>query len=325
MSMPLQLAPMATLSHRALRELIESFGGCDEYFTEMISARGLLSGGHLEQYYIDPGPRPEKLVYQLMGPDAESIASAAAFLDSRDCLGIDINMGCSAPHITRLGGGVSWMAENAAAVEMVQRVREEVKKHRLSVKIRLGFDEDPDRLLELGRKLESAGVEMIILHPRTAKQKFKRSARWSFVELLNNELSIPVTGNGDVSDARTLVSRAGGPWSGVMVGRAAVQQPWIFIQAENALASDSPSSVLEIDREETGQRFLDLLKQYQPHEFWKSRAHRFFEYYSANFTWGHAMRTAIQNETDIHAIGTIFREYFRKHPDERIQKYTVNP
>lgn len=322
--MNLLLAPMATLSHRALRELIEQFGGCDEYFSEMISAKGLLSGGHLEQYYIDPGPRPEKLVYQLMGPDAESIASAAAFLDTRDCLGIDINMGCSAPHITRIGGGVSWMADNGAAVEMVKRVREEVKNHRLSVKIRLGFDENSDRILELGRRLEAVGVDMIILHPRTAKQKFKRSARWSFVELLNKELSVPVTGNGDVSDARTLISRARGPWSGVMVGRAAVQLPWIFRQSKNAMASENPSFELEIDREEIGQRFIDLLKQYQPHEFWKSRAHRFFEYYSANFTWGHAMKTAIQRETDIHAIGAVFREYFLKHPEERIYRYEVH-
>ncbi|MFW5802167.1 MAG: tRNA dihydrouridine synthase [Spirochaeta sp.] len=305
---------MAAVTHRAFRELVHEIGGCDEYFSEMISAKALLNGGHLVKYYLDPGPVPERLVYQLMGSEAEPIAQAAAELDKRECAGIDINMGCSAPAIARGGGGVQWMGNPDAAVEMVSRVRDSVKDHRLSVKLRLGFDEDGRELLPLCRRLQSAGVEMLTLHPRTAAQKFKRSARWSFVDQLSREMSIPVVGNGDVSDADQLVAKSGGPWSGVMVGRAAVQQPWIFAQTRGLSSG--------IDLQEVALRFLELVRRHVPTEFWKNRVHRFFEYFSGNLVWGHAFISAVHRESDVHAIGTLVREYFRNHPGEQRREWT---
>jgi len=110
MSVPFLLAPMAELSHRALRELIEGFGGCDEYFSEMISASGLLAGGPFEKWYVDNAPRPKKLVFQLLGADSGQISQAAAVLDRLECAGIDINMGCSAPIIRKTGAGAGWLA-----------------------------------------------------------------------------------------------------------------------------------------------------------------------------------------------------------------------
>ncbi|WP_041397049.1 tRNA dihydrouridine synthase [Spirochaeta africana] len=310
---------MATLTHRALRELILEFGGCDYFFSEMISARGLLNGGHLEQYYVDAGPHPDRVIYQLMGSDADSIAAAAAMLDERDCAGIDINMGCAAPAITRQGGGVSWMSDYDSAIRMVDQVRRQVTRHPLSVKLRLGFDEDPERVMHFCRGLEQAGVEMITMHPRTAKQKFKRTARWSFVELAAEHLHIPVIGNGDVTDASRLVARSRGPWSGVMVGRGAVQQPWIFAQARAA------GQQIEVDREAVALQFLELLRRRQPAEFWKSRAHRFFAYYCTNFAWGHNLNTGIHRESDTHAMGALVRQYFRRYPQERILSVALVP
>ncbi|MDR0403431.1 MAG: tRNA-dihydrouridine synthase, partial [Treponema sp.] len=129
------LAPMAELSHRALRELIEGFfneggppaaplrGGSPgaalrrdtprrpEYYTEMISAAALLAGGPFEKWYLDAEPCPRRLVYQLLGADEDKLAAAAALLDRRDCLGIDLNMGCAAPAITRTGAGVRLMED----------------------------------------------------------------------------------------------------------------------------------------------------------------------------------------------------------------------
>ena len=141
MSVPFILAPMATLSHRAYRELAEDFGGCDMSFAEMIGAAPFLNGGRFETWYADPLPRPDRLVYQLVGGDAQLLARAAAILDGRGTAGIDINMGCSAPDIVRTGGGVRWMADEAAARSMIGGVRSAVKG-RLSVKLRLGVDED---------------------------------------------------------------------------------------------------------------------------------------------------------------------------------------
>ncbi|MDR2631372.1 MAG: tRNA-dihydrouridine synthase family protein, partial [Spirochaetaceae bacterium] len=210
---PLLLAPMAEISHRALRELIASFGGCDEYYTEMISAAALLGGGPFEAYYTDGGPCPERVVYQLVGGQGEQLAAAAALLDRKEKAGIDINMGCSAPAIVRTGAGVRWMDSPDKAGEMISRVRRGITG-RLSVKLRIGPEDDPEYLLRFCKRLESEGVERIALHSRTAKEKFKRRARWEYVGLLRGALGIPVVGNGDIDSAEDLVRRVAGDCDG---------------------------------------------------------------------------------------------------------------
>lgn len=107
--MKLICAPMATLSHPAFRILIEKFGGCDEYYTEMINAPSLLNGGQFEKYYIDPAPVPNKIVWQLTGKTSDSIIKVSSILANTECIGIDLNMGCCAPDIVNSGAGIAWM------------------------------------------------------------------------------------------------------------------------------------------------------------------------------------------------------------------------
>ena len=324
MNVSFLLAPMAELSHQALRILIEEFGGCDEYFTEMISAGALLAGGPFESWYIDGGPRPDKLVYQLVGADIEQMVKAAALLDSRECAGIDINMGCSAPLIRKTGAGVAWMASIDRAGELIGRVRRAVKR-RLSVKLRLGFEDDFDYLVRFCRRLEAEGAEFVTLHPRTAGEKFKRLARWDTVAALRRELRIPVAGNGDINSAADLLRRAQSPCDAVMVGRAAVRQPWIFREARNWAAANEGGSIpqqITVPRlnngekiffEETGLRFLELLARYQPPEFHLSRARRFFAYFCDNLKWGNYLKNLLNREDNLSGIERVWRAYFAEH------------
>jgi len=290
---------MAELSHRALRELIEGFGGCDEYFSEMISAPALLAGGPFERWYIEGGPKPEKLVYQLVGAETGQITEAAALLDRLECAGIDLNMGCSAPLIRKMGAGVAWMGSVDRAGGLIHTVRKAVKR-RLSVKLRTGLTDDFDYLVKFCRRLESEGVDLITLHPRTAKEKFKRRAKWDYVGALRGELRIPVAGNGDIADSEELIRRASGPCDAVMVGRAAVRQPWIFAREKAAVPL----------LEETGLRFLELLARWQPPEFYISRARRFFGFYCDNLKWGNYLKNLINREDSLSGIEKIWREYF---------------
>jgi tRNA-dihydrouridine synthase len=317
---------MAELSHRALRELIESFGGCDEYYTEMISAGALLGGGPFEKWYLDAMPRPEKLVYQLAGSGADQILRAAALLDRRDCAGIDINMGCSAPAIRRTGAGVAWMGDMDRAGNLIAGLRKVTKK-RLSVKLRIGFEDDLEYLLRFCRRLENAGLDFITLHPRTAREKFRRTARWDYVGRLKRELGIPVAGNGDIADTKGLIRRAAsGVCDAVMVGRGAVRQPWIFAAARRLEAAGKtgpaaappagPEPLISIDLEETALRFLELLARHQPPEFHQSRARRFFACYGDNMKWGGHLKNLINRETDLAGMAALVRDYFRDHPEE---------
>jgi tRNA-dihydrouridine synthase len=311
---------MAELSHRALRELIEGFGGCDGYFTEMISAGALISGGPFEAYYLDAGPCPERVVYQLVGADPGQIAAAAAFLDGRDCAGIDLNMGCAAPAIVRLGAGVRWMADPDKAAALIAMVRPRTRK-RLSVKLRLGMEADLDRLVNFCRRLEDEGVDFITLHPRTARKKFRRSARWDFVGALRQNLRIPVAGNGDIADAAGLLRRAAGGCDAVMAGRLALRAPWVFARARAIeRRGEGPLSLPEVDLEETALRFLELLARYQPPEFLLSRARRFFGYFCDNLIWGNYVKTLLGRETGLAGMERVLTAYFGEHPEEQLTR-----
>jgi tRNA-dihydrouridine synthase len=306
---------MAELSHRALRELIESFGGCDEYFTEMISAGAFAAGGPFEAWYADNGPCPGKTVYQLGGRDAGQIARAAALLSERECLGIDINMGCSAPAITRTGAGVRWMESIDKAGNLAALTRKAVKR-RLSVKLRTGPGDDFDYLVRFCRRLEEEGVELITLHPRTAREKFRRQAKWSYVPALKKELRIKVAGNGDISSAAEMLDRSA-LCDAVMTGRLAVKQPWCFSEARTLETRNSGGyDSRGYNVEETGLRFLELLCRYQPPEFHLSRARRFFSYFCGSLTWAHYLTTLLNREQGLAGMERVWRGYFAEHPEE---------
>jgi tRNA-dihydrouridine synthase len=310
MSVPFYLAPMAEISHRALRELIEDFGGCDLYFSEMISAAAFLAGGPFEKWYIDSGPKPEKCVFQLIGSDIDILCKAAALLDKYECAGIDMNMGCSAPLIRKSGAGAAWMASIDRAGELISRIRPLIKR-RLSVKLRTGYKDDFEYLAQFCRRLEDEGVELITLHPRTVTEKFKRLARWEYVGALRRELKIPVAGNGDIDSAESLVRRAAGPCDAVMAGRAAVKMPWIFAQARSNAFTVCPHAQPPLEK--TGLRFLDLLTRYQPEEFLVSRAKRFFGFFCDNLKWGTYLKNQINREETLAGIENVWVAYFKEN------------
>jgi tRNA-dihydrouridine synthase len=259
------------------------------------------------------------VVFQLVGSDIGAISRAAALLERQECKGIDLNMGCCAPLIRKTGAGIAWMGSIDRAGELVKTVRKGVKR-RLSVKIRTGFTDDFDYLVRFCRRLAEEGVDFITLHPRTAKEKLKRVARWDYVGALRRELSIPVAGNGDIATAEGLIARAGGECDAVMVGRAAVRQPWIFAQARKGdlkkrfttESTEDTEEKTECQLLETGVRFLELLAQWQPPEFHISRARRFFGFFCDNLQWGNHLKNRLNREETLSGMEQVWQEYFKK-------------
>ena len=291
--MKLALCPMATLSHEALRILIHRYGDPDEYFSEMIHAPSFVAGGMFEPWYVKSEPVPERMVWQLTGSDSESMIKAARMLVPYGGIGMDLNMGCSAPNIACHGAGIAWMKKPLTEVAtLVGGVRQAIDsvaegKRRLSVKLRLGEDEDYARLLSFCRMLVAEGTELITLHPRVRKDKYGRPARRQYVARLASDLSVPVYGNGDVDSAKNALGYMEAyPCAGLMIGRAAIQKPWIFgaiARAEErktlSLSYDETAAAAEpvrVDHLEVSRFFLELLETHQPPEFHISRAHRFF-------------------------------------------------
>lgn len=313
------LAPMVGLSHRPFRELVSTFGGCDLYYTEMTSAAGFVSGAPYDRYFLDPQPEPKRTVLQFYATDLPRMVQAARAV-SRDLptAGLDLNFGCSAPHIEKSGGGVFWMKNGEAARDLVSAVREAYVAGRLSAKLRIGYDDDYGRLRDFCGLLAEAGADYIVLHPRLKNEKLRRSGRWDYVRRLSADLALPVAGNGDVrsfEDWRERLREC--EPAGIMIGREAVRRPWIFSLLRGRAAD--PAFSLRVDVAGTAETALRLMETHLPPEFLVSRARRFFFYYCDNFSFAHHARWKIQNAPDLAAIRSILSDYFRQVPDDAIK------
>ena len=318
---------MATISHPAFRILVEHFGGCDEYFTEMINAGSLLNFGPFEKFYIDPVPCPDKIVWQLTGSDAPRMKDAAAQLAELPGIGIDINMGCSAPDIYKTGAGIGWMLKDRAETqEMVRAVRSAVPaSKRLSVKLRLGDENFTEQgFFDFCDMLTGEGVELLTLHPRTKKEKLARPPRYKYCQQLAKRYkdNVPVYLNGNVKDKASFdFAMAACPdVAGIMISRAAVQKPWIFQELKDSSyckLADEP-----INMEELCLEYVDLIEKYQPQEFWKTRLQRFYTYFCMNFAFSHYAQTQFINAADKgnEELRKTIKEFFEKCPEERLKK-----
>lgn len=329
--MKLLLAPMATLSHEALRNLIFRFGGCDEYYCEMIHATSLVSGGKFEEYYIRTQPEPDKMVWQLTDYREEALKEASKIVSELGGIGIDINMGCPAPDIYRTGAGCAWMSKPLQEVaSMLSKVKSVLDSSttsckRLSCKIRLGEEDFTiEKLFDYCDMLVSEGVTQITLHPRTRKEKYTRKARWEYVNQLceylktkYSSLNLQIIGNGSifsVEDAISSIKKAPNI-DGIMLGRSAIQKPWLFKQISSALLNEEFKT--EIDLFELAIDFMKDIENCQPQEFWKTRKQRFFIYFCDNFQFGNYLKSQLINNDGFEIQKNILQEYFEKMPSER--------
>lgn len=329
--MKLLLAPMATLSHEALRNLIFRFGGCDEYYCEMIHATSLVSGGKFEEYYIRTQPEPDKMVWQLTDYREEALKEASKIVSELGGIGIDINMGCPAPDIYRTGAGCAWMSKPLQEVSsMLSKIKSVLDNSttsckRLSCKIRLGEEDFTiEKLFAYCDMLVSEGVTQITLHPRTRKEKYTRKARWEYVNQLceylkskYSSLNLQIIGNGSifsVEDAISSIKKAPNI-DGIMLGRSAIQKPWLFKQISSALSNEEFKT--EIDLFELAIDFMKDIENCQPQEFWKTRKQRFFIYFCDNFQFGNYLKSQLINNDGFEIQKNILQEYFEKMPSER--------
>jgi tRNA-dihydrouridine synthase B len=306
----LALAPIATVTHSGFRELVSEYGGCDLFWSEMTSAEALVNGTPYETYYLDPSPLPDRTILQLVGYSEEAIITAAELVSRTSFGGVDLNLGCSAPHIVRKGGGIAWMQRPREVVRLVSRLRRVVTAKTLSVKTRLAGKTDD--LVKLSRELESEGVDFITLHPKYQKESPSRPARWSVIAELRTALTIPVVGCGGVTNWKALIQRiqAGGTGP-VMIGRAAIKSPWIFSYLRGR--SSNPAHTERIDLLRALARFHELLEEHQPEDFWLSRARRFHSYFFGNFRFGHRIGARLARATDYRQAKQAAQEFCHDH------------
>ena len=258
LSSPFALAPMAGMTDTAFRRLVKRKGGCGLVVTEMVSSEGLVRGIDRTLEYAEYTEEERPVSIQIFGGDPAKMAAAAEIVQGMGADIVDVNMGCPVPKIASRSAGCSLMREPDQAEAIVRAMTRAVAIP-VTVKMRAGWDEGEINAPALARRMEDAGAAAVAVHGRTARQSYSGSSDWDLIAGVARGLTIPVLGSGDCVEPGQMVERLGTGVGGVLVGRGALRNPWIFEQAAARYAGRPVPEVSLADRGRFLLEYIDLL------------------------------------------------------------------
>lgn len=260
---PLALAPMAGITDLPFRLICRRLG-CGMTVSEMVSAKGLLYKNvkTTEMLRIDDGERPTAI--QLFGSVPEELAEAARMVEASGADMIDFNMGCPVPKIVNNGEGSALMKQPQLAHDILAAMVKAVKIP-VTVKFRAGWDDSNRNAVEIAKAVEAAGVSAVAVHGRTRQQFYEGKADWGIIAEVKQAVKVPVFGNGDiftVEDGLRMLAQTG--VDGLMIGRGADGNPWIFRELAAVLRGEErPAAPSLQERLAQAAEHLDMLIDYK--------------------------------------------------------------
>lgn len=266
LSPPFALAPMAGMTDTAFRRLVKRKGGCGLVVTEMVSSEGLVRGIDRTLEYAEYTEEERPVSIQIFGGDPAKMAAAAQIVEGMGADIVDVNMGCPVAKIANHNAGCSLMREPAHAADVVRAMARAVKIP-VTVKMRAGWDAAAINAPEMARRMEDAGAAAVAVHGRTAAQSYSGVSDWDLIGKVASGLTIPVFGSGDCVEPGHVVDRVkGSAVRGVLVGRGALRNPWIFQQAAALAAGRTPQEVTPRERGEFLLDYIEMLQKERLHE-----------------------------------------------------------
>jgi tRNA-dihydrouridine synthase B len=313
------LAPMEDITDPSFRMICKK-SGADVMYTEFISSDGLIRDGHKSIKKLDIFNYERPIGIQLYGHLIPAMVEAALIAEEARPEMIDINFGCPVKKIANRGAGAGMLRNIPLMIEMTEAIVKAVKLP-VTVKTRLGWDDESKKIVEIAQRLQDAGIKAITIHGRTRAQLYRGTADWTLIgEVKNNQqIKIPVIGNGDIDGplkAKEMFERYG--VDGIMIGRASVGRPWIFrdirhylstgeILPEPSVSEKADIALLHLDKSlefKEGKRAILEMRRHLSNYF-KGLPH-FKE-----------TRLNLLTETDVDNIKTIINEIREKWGDFR--------
>jgi len=254
------LAPMAGVTDTVFRRFIREMGGCGLIMTEFTSADGVLrSRDKKAQRYLHFYEDEHPIAAQLFGSDPQVMSAAARLVEGLGFDSVDLNLGCPAKKVVKCNGGSGLLRDLALIGKIFERVRAAVKIP-FTVKFRAGWNDQEIVCVELAKLAEECGLNAVALHARTREQGYTGAARWEWIATVKHAVKIPVIGNGDIrspQDSAAMVAQTG--CDGVMIGRTAASNPWIFRQIAQWQETGRYDESTEADRYQMIRRYLSML------------------------------------------------------------------
>ena len=305
---PLALAPMAEVTDTYYRSLIKELGGVGLVVSEFISAEGLTRKNDRSHQMLAFQESERPVAIQIYGGDPERMDDAAAIVEAQGVDIVDVNMGCPVRKIVNSGAGSALLKDFDKAARVVEKIKAAVKIP-VTVKVRKGWESDD--VIPLLQRFEQIGVAAIAIHGRTRSEAYTGASDWAYIARVKSALTIPVWGNGDVktpADAVRMFETTG--VDGVMIGRAALHNPFIFrdIHAymedrQSCLSGQAGLPVVhnEIDRRiDAMQRYLSKIDGAPQIDKWKlHKARTVIGWFSKGIPHGKDIRTGLQEITAV--------------------------
>jgi nifR3 family TIM-barrel protein len=253
------LAPMSGITDTVFRRFIKRLGGCGLIMTEFTSGDGLIRSEKVGRRYLSFSEEERPIAAQLFGSDPEVMTEAASMVERLGFDSIDLNLGCPAKKVVQCNGGSGLLRDLPLLGRLFQRIRAAVAIP-FTLKFRAGWDEKQLIHAELAGMAEDCGVNALALHARTRAQGYSGNAQWEWIGEVKQAVSIPVFGNGDIrspEDAAAMIAQTG--CDGVMIGRTAASNPWIFRQIESFRTTGSYPEPSDAQRGELMLSYFGML------------------------------------------------------------------
>ena len=309
-SNPLVLAPMAGITDFPFRRICKEMGA-GLVFSEMLSVEALVRE-HKRTFgmlHTDPSERP--VVFQIFGSNPRSMAEAASIVSQGEVDFLDINMGCPVPKILKSGAGAALLRDVGLAREIMEAVVE-ASAIPVTVKVRLGWDDQNLVVRDLARSAEAVGIAAVTVHGRTKAQGFSGKADWSMIKAVKDAVSIPVIGNGDVrsaQDAKRMLEETG--CDGVMIGRAIEGNPWIFREAKQYLETGIvPPPPALVERQAVMLRHLKDMVRLAGADIGVREMRKHLCWYTKGLPGGGEFRERVNHLTGVNDVKQEIEEYF---------------